>query len=87
MIYTYQNCYECPRCATTWEDEWDCQCDDDCPACGMRHISPFESFDLVAPEKAINDRQAEIADLAKQLKELLPGHASNSADMRFNPQK
>jgi hypothetical protein len=25
--------YECP-CGCTWQDEWDCACDDDCPECG-----------------------------------------------------
>lgn len=28
----YINSYECP-CGTTWDDEWDCMCDDRCPVC------------------------------------------------------
>ena len=28
-----------------WADEWDCTCDDDCPECGFRHVSPVESED------------------------------------------
>jgi hypothetical protein len=27
-------------------DEWSCMCDDDCPYCGARHMSPVESEDL-----------------------------------------
>jgi hypothetical protein len=41
-----RNYYECERCSTEWTDEWSCACDDDCPSCGARHISPFESDDL-----------------------------------------
>lgn len=39
------NHYECPRCACTWSDAWSCQSDDECPDCGMRDISPFDSED------------------------------------------
>lgn len=42
----FRNYYECYRCDETWEDEWSCMCDDDCPACGARHASPFDSDDL-----------------------------------------
>lgn len=42
----FRNHYECYRCAETWEDEWSCQCDDDCPHCGARHASPVDSDDL-----------------------------------------
>jgi rubrerythrin len=41
-----RNHYKCPRCSHEWHDEWDCECDDDCPACGNRHISPHESEDI-----------------------------------------
>lgn len=34
------NEYTCPACGTEWESEWDCACDDDCPSCGLRAISP-----------------------------------------------
>jgi hypothetical protein len=27
-------------------DEWSCMCDDDCPHCGARHMSPVDSDDL-----------------------------------------
>jgi len=39
------NHYECPRCDHAWSDVWSCMCDDDCPACGCRHITPTDSED------------------------------------------
>ena len=42
----YRNYYRCARCGGDWPDEWSCMCDDDCPHCGARHMSPFESDDL-----------------------------------------
>ncbi len=34
----FLNSYSCPDCDEHWEDEWDCQCDDECPECGK----PYE---------------------------------------------
>lgn len=42
----YSNHYICERCDAAWSDEWSCTCDDDCPSCGARHMSPFKSDDL-----------------------------------------
>ncbi len=42
----YLNHYHCTDCGTTWTDEWSCRCDDECPSCGSRNWSPFESEDL-----------------------------------------
>jgi len=42
----YRNYYKCARCGRDWPDEWSCMCDDDCPHCGARHMSPYESDDL-----------------------------------------
>jgi hypothetical protein len=42
----YRNYYKCARCKYEWPDEWSCMCDDDCPQCGARHMSPHESDDL-----------------------------------------
>jgi hypothetical protein len=42
----FRNHYLCECCDSTWEDEWSCTCDDDCPRCGARHMSPFKSDDL-----------------------------------------
>ena len=42
----FLNRYDCDRCGTSWTDEWSCTCDDDCPKCGARHMSPSDSDDL-----------------------------------------
>ncbi len=44
--FTFTNYYRCPSCANEWTDEWSAQCDDDCPSCGKRHISPYFSEDV-----------------------------------------
>ena len=40
------NYYKCARCGSKSEDEWSCMCDDDCPHCGARHMSPYKGADL-----------------------------------------
>jgi transcription initiation factor IIE alpha subunit len=42
----FNNYYICARCHSKWSDEWSCMCDDDCPHCGARHMSPYDSDDL-----------------------------------------
>lgn len=42
----FLNHYDCPRCGKSWSDEWSATCDDDCPHCGCRHVSPTNSDDL-----------------------------------------
>jgi predicted nucleic acid-binding Zn-ribbon protein len=42
----FLNYYTCDRCGEDWTDEWSCRCDDDCPNCGARHMSPHDSDDL-----------------------------------------
>src|SRR5882672_11428463 len=42
----FLNFYRCARCKRIWTDEWSCTCDDDCPHCGARHMSPFDSENL-----------------------------------------
>ena len=42
----FLNCYRCYRCQREWTDEWSCACDDECPYCGARHVSPRSSDDL-----------------------------------------
>ena len=41
----FRNHYQCPRCDYHWDDVWSCQCDDDCPKPGVRHISTYHSED------------------------------------------
>jgi DNA-directed RNA polymerase subunit RPC12/RpoP len=42
----FRNHYACARCEREWSDEWSSICDDDCPNCGARHMSPYENDDL-----------------------------------------
>jgi hypothetical protein len=42
----FRNYYRCEECRHEWEDEWSAMCDDDCPQCGARHMSPYDSDDL-----------------------------------------
>jgi hypothetical protein len=42
----FLNFYRCDRCRKFWTDEWSCMCDDECPHCGARDMTPFESEDL-----------------------------------------
>lgn len=37
------NYYKCPVCGCNWDDEWSCACDDSCPNCGTKNISPIGS--------------------------------------------
>ena len=39
------NIYDCPRCHTHWEDEWDCACDDRCPTCNLT-CEPVDSDEI-----------------------------------------
>jgi len=50
----FLNYYLCERCDSLWTDQWSCTCDDDCPHCGARHMSPFKSDNLttiITPEE------------------------------------
>ena len=40
------NYYRCPECGYEWEDEWSACCEDDCPECELRHITPYDSDDI-----------------------------------------
>lgn len=42
----FRNYYQCARCHQEWTDEWSATCDDDCPHCGARHMSPYKSEEL-----------------------------------------
>jgi hypothetical protein len=45
LVALFRNFYVCPRCDATWDDVWDAQCDDECPRCSARDISPDHSED------------------------------------------
>ena len=49
------NYYRCARCNREWTDEWSATCDDDCPHCGARHMSPYRSEDIEAPTRPSTD--------------------------------
>ncbi|WP_156433544.1 hypothetical protein [Bradyrhizobium retamae] len=42
----FLNHYKCDRCRRRWADEWSCMCDDTCPHCGARDMTPYESEEL-----------------------------------------
>jgi hypothetical protein len=42
----FLNLYRCERCRRRWADEWSCMCDDTCPHCGARNMTPYESEEL-----------------------------------------
>jgi hypothetical protein len=42
----FLNLYKCDRCRRRWADEWSCMCDDECPHCGARDMTPYESEEL-----------------------------------------
>jgi hypothetical protein len=42
----FLNFYRCDRCEHAWSDEWSCTCDDECPHCGRRDMTPFDSENL-----------------------------------------
>jgi hypothetical protein len=42
----FRNYYQCERCDNKWADDWSSKCDDDCPACGARHMTPSHSDDM-----------------------------------------
>jgi hypothetical protein len=46
LMAWFRNHYICAQCKGEWDDEWSCMCDDDCPHCGARHMSPEDSDDL-----------------------------------------
>ena len=54
----FRNFYRCARCQHQWTDVWSATCDDDCPNCGARHMSPYKSEDA-EPEGDEDDSQDE----------------------------
>src|ERR1700721_1804354 len=46
----FRNFYRCANCGHEWTDDWSAMCDDDCPHCGARHMSPYKSEDIARPK-------------------------------------
>lgn len=63
--FRFRNFYECPECGELWSDDWPAQADDDCPGCGCRHISPYESVDIDEEGYPVGD-EAERIDAEEQ---------------------
>ena len=42
----FRNYYRRAKCGFEWTDISSAQCDDDCPYCGARHMSPFKGEDV-----------------------------------------
>jgi DNA-directed RNA polymerase subunit RPC12/RpoP len=49
----FRNYYRCALCGEEWTDEWSATCDDDCPHCGARHMSPHKSEEI--GEEAVDE--------------------------------
>jgi predicted nucleic acid-binding Zn-ribbon protein len=45
----FRNFYRCNECGHRWSDVWSATCDDDCPQCGARYMSPYRSDDASPP--------------------------------------
>ena len=52
----FLNFYKCARCKRRWSDEWSCMCDDECPHCGARDMTPHTSEDLTVLIEKEGDR-------------------------------
>ena len=52
----FRNFYRCDRCGHEWTDDWSATCDDDCPACGARHMSPYKSEDIAESEAGSDEK-------------------------------
>ncbi len=63
----FRNHYRCARCSRTWTDEWTAMCDDDCPHCGARHMSPYKSEDISAPKDS--PHRKETLTMAKDIQQ------------------
>jgi DNA-directed RNA polymerase subunit RPC12/RpoP len=51
----FRNYYKCANCSREWEDNWSSMSDDDCPYCGARHMSPYDTDDLTEIVEPIGD--------------------------------
>jgi hypothetical protein len=47
----FRNYYRCTECGCEWIDIWSAQCDDDCPWCNARHMSPYKSEDAESDDE------------------------------------
>src|SRR5262249_2092615 len=57
-----RNHYRCARCGREWTDKWSAACDDDCPHCGARHMSPLTSEPATTLRGLVSHIVRQIAD-------------------------
>jgi hypothetical protein len=74
------NYYRCPACGQTWVAEWSAQCDDDCPHCGERHISPYKSDDAPIDADVIVSLLVEKVSQSRDRGENIPDWLSDLED-------
>lgn len=72
----FLNHYTCPGCGEEWSDAWDCMVDDDCGACGLRHISPTDSDDLDNDDPEEPAAETVALHDGPELQHLVPGVAA-----------
>ena len=46
----FRNFYRRARCSNEWMDVWSAACDDNCPFCAARHMSPYKREDVEEDE-------------------------------------
>ncbi len=50
-----RNYYHWAERGREWTDLWSAQCDDDCPYCGARHMSPYKSGTRMTRRRAMTN--------------------------------
>lgn len=63
----YRNHYRC-TCGTQWSDEWDCMCNDHCPACD-KEIEPYNYEDLASTACEVDNENPQFFSVYVHLKE------------------
>src|SRR2546428_12626749 len=66
----FRNFYRCDRCEHEWTDVSSATCDDDCPACGARHMSPYKSEDERTDGRDQNTASAAPLSRADRIRQL-----------------
>lgn len=55
LFYKHEDCAEDPD--VEWQDTWDCACNSECPACGIKDIEPYDAEDMEEIKAALEDRR------------------------------
>ena len=65
----FRNFYRCTSCDDLWTDVWSATCDDDCPHCGARHMSPYKSEDVEEVHSVVGPTSTSDSDGGDHVKE------------------